>query len=653
MSGRTLNYRDDLQCRIIERRVIHFLNFMQLPETFGWRKIEEVFQKIHFLLFKGFKYYYLPFHHAKLMTLMIQKAQNTAKLKTKVAMQFVFSSILLAFPGLNIPAQNCIIKNVTIVDTENGALLESRDVLIEDGKITRVETAIPFIPEILIVPGEGKFLMPGMADAHIHFFQSGGLYTRPDAVDLRHLVPYEEEKAFGLTNAEDYLRRYLRLGITTVIDVGGPMTNFLVRDSIARTTVSPNVLVTGPLFSMISLPQYEEDPPIIKITSEQEADALFDKILPLKPDFIKIWYIAGPNLPATENFPIVKYIAEKTHAHGLKLTVHATELNTAKLAVEAGADILVHSVGDEEIPVNIIQLWKEKNITYIPTLIVSSGYYSVFTGRLPHHAQDLKWANPFVYETLMDPEDMTQEEMPAVLKRNRSSQLLLEEFTGDDIWNANLVNLFRAGVNVATGTDAGNIGTMHASSYIQELEAMQKAGLTNTEILKASTINVARAFGKDHLWGSIEQGQIADLLLLSKNPLESLQHLESIEIVFKNGKILPVDSILVESPEAVVQRQVNAYNARRIDAFLDTYAENIEIFELQGNRMMAGKEEMRARYAGLFKNTPNLYCDIENRIINGNTIIYKEKVRMGDRIMHVVAIYEVEDGKIRRVTFVE
>jgi len=88
-------------------------------------------------------------------------------------------------------------------------------------------------------------------------------------------------------------------------------------------------------------------------------------------------------------------------------------------------------------------------------------------------------------------------------------------------------------VNVATGTDAGNISTMHASSYLQELEAMQKAGLTNAEILKASTINAAIGFGKEQQWGSIEKGKLADLVLLDKNPLESLQHLNSIEIIFE------------------------------------------------------------------------------------------------------------------------
>ena len=550
-------------------------------------------------------------------------------------------------------AQDCLIQNVTIVDTRTGQSVQGQDVLIQNGLIQNIGKVIDIPEAITIVDGSVKYLMPGMADAHIHFFQSGGLYTRPDAVDLRQKVPYEKEKAFGMGNAADYLRRYLRLGITTVIDVGGPITNFLVRDSIAKTTESPNVLVTGPLFSMIGLSEFGEDPPIIKITNEQEADALFQKMLPFQPDFIKIWYIAAPDLPAEQNFPLVKYIAEKTHQYGLKLTVHATELNTAKLAVEAGADILVHSVFDEEIPTDVIRSWKDKNITYIPTLIVSAGYYGAFSGMLPHHPQDLAWSNPFAYGTLTDPEGMTEAEMPERLQRSRMNRTPLSEYAPDKTANMNLVNLFKAGVNVATGTDAGNIGTMHASSYFQELEAMQKAGLSNTEILKASTINVARGFGKDHLWGSIEEGKIADLVLMSKNPIDSLQNLNSIEIVFKNGKILYADSIVDETPEAIVQRQLNAYNARNMDAFLDTYSDDIEVYEFNDNRIFNGIEELRMGYEELFKNVSNLYCAIENRIVMGNTIIDKEKVRIGEDTIRGVTIYEVDGGKIKRVTFVQ
>jgi hypothetical protein len=371
-----------------------------------------------------------------------------------------------------------------------------------------------------------------------------------------------------------------------------------------------------------------------------------------KPDFIKIWYIANAANPPEKNFTLVKYIADKTHANGLKLAVHATELKTAGLAVDAGADILVHSVDDELVTDGFIQKLKARSVTLIPTLIVSINYYRSFSGMLPHHPQDLYWANPFTYGSLTDPEAMDTASMPAAIRRLRKTGIPESEKKSMEIMQANLKKLYAAGINIASGTDAGNIGTMHASSYLQELEAMQQAGLSNAQILKASTINVATAFGKEKSWGSIEKGKQADLVLLAKNPLEALQNLDSIIIVFKDGKKFLADSILHESPEAIVQRQVNAYNARNINAFMDTYSDDVELYDFPATLSTKGKEAMRKNYEGIFKEVPNLYCEIEKRIVIGNKIIDKEKVRLGNQTLEGIAIYEVEKGKIRKVTFI-
>ena len=280
-------------------------------------------------------------------------------------------------------------------------------------------------------------------------------------------------------------------------------------------------------------------------------------------------------------------------------------------------------------------------------------YTKSLSGRLPHHPQDLAWANAFAYGSLSDPEAMDTATMPPVLKMLRKTGIPATGNKGDSIPAINLVNLVRGGVNVAAGTDAGNIGTMHASSFIQELEAMQNAGLTNAEIIKTSTINAAIGFGKEQQWGSIEKGRMADLVLLDKNPLESLQNLNAINTIFKNGKRLSPDTIVVETVEAVVQRQLNAYNARNIDAFLDTYADDIEIYDFRSNQPEKGKEIMRKNYGEMFKQIPNLYCAIEKRIVIGNKVIDEEKVRAGNKTIHAVAVYEIENGKIKRVTFMQ
>ncbi len=564
---------------------------------------------------------------------------------------FCFLVFILFFRSVT--AQQIVISNVNLVEVKTGKIIPGQSVIINNERIEQTGPAkkIKSPAGAQIIDGSGKYLMPGMTDAHIHFCQSGGLYTRPDIIDLRNKVPYEKEKAFGLNNAIDYLHRYLRLGITTVIDVGGPMTNFTIRDSIAKTVFAPNILVTGPLFSMVDREQLGSDGPIVKVVSNAEADALFEKMLPQKPDFIKIWYISNAAMPAEKNFPLVKYIAERTHAAGLKLAVHATQLKTAQLAVEAGADILVHSIDDEVAPDEFVKTILQNRVTYIPTMIVMGGYYQVFTGELQNHSQDLAWANPFAYGTITDPEAFHSSALPAVLKKFRAEGMPASRGKADSIMAVNLGKFSKAGINIATGTDAGNVGTFHASSYLQELEAMQKAGLPIAEIIKSSTINPAIGFGKEKEWGSIEKGKIADMLLLQQNPLESLQHLGSIEYLFKNGKLIKPDSLIAASPEAIVQRQLNAYNARDIKAFMDTYSDDIELYNFPNQLIGKGMESIK-KYESFFTNTPNLYCEIEKRIVIGNKVIDHEKVRAGKDSFSAVAVYEVENGKIKKVTFI-
>lgn len=552
--------------------------------------------------------------------------------------------------------QSTILKDVNIIDVESKKIRKEMSVIITHDKISGIDkfSRIKVSSNDTVIDAKGKYLMPGLIDAHIHFFQSGGLYTRPDALDFRTEFPYSKEIEFAKNNASDYLKRYLRLGITTVMDVGGPFWNFVIRDSVARNMTAPNVLVTGPLFSMVDRPKLDEgDPPIIKVSDKKDIDALFEKMLPYQPDFIKVWYIVTKETPPRKTFPLVKYIGDLCRKNNLLLAVHATQLETAKLAVEAGANILVHSIEDQIIPKSFISTLQKQKVTYIPTLTVSNGYTRTFTGYLNHKRQDLDWANPFAYSSLMDLEKIDSLTWPAYLRRIYKKKQPVVYNAVDSIMKVNLENLNKKGINIATGTDAGNIGTFHASSYLQELEAMEEANLSNWDIIVSSTINPAKGFGISDKTGSVKTGKQADLLLLNKNPLEDIRNLNAIELVFTSGILLYPDSILVETPEQIVQRQVNAYNARNVEAFLSTYATDIELYNAQGELMMKGHDQLRTAYADLLRRTPDLYCEIENRMVINNKVIDKEKVRINEEYVYSVAVYEVSNGKIVKVNFLK
>jgi imidazolonepropionase-like amidohydrolase len=564
--------------------------------------------------------------------------------------------LVLSFLPATLLAQEnyTLISNTNVVGVSSGRLLTETSVLIKDGLIEDVfkNKKFKLPPGTVVIDGATKYVIPGMTDAHIHFSQSGGLYTRPDAFDFTHMVPYALEREETFNNAEDFLRRYLRMGVTTVADVGGPLSNFKIRESFNSKSVSPTVLVTGPLFSMVDdKPLDNGDPIIIKTTTIEAADSLLDKLLPLKPDYIKIWYIVRPELPAEKTLPVVKHIAKRTHDAKLKLAVHATQLNTAELAVDAGADILVHSVDDEVVTDRFIKKLVSKNVSYIPTLVVYDGYYRTLYGSLLNYPRDLYFANPFVYSSLSDPAHFNDKDLPERMKQARSMKTRPANIYGraDSVMALNLKKLFDAGVNVVAGTDAGNVGTMHATSFIRELEAMRRAGLSNAAVLKTATLNSAECFQQNS--GAIVKGKKADLVVLRQNPLDNISNLNAVEYVIKSGKVLRADTLIQETPEMLIQRQLNAYNARNLEAFLDTYADDVKLYDFPDSLIGSGKEKMKAMYGDFFKTAANLHCEIVDRIKLGNTIIDHERVRFNDKVINAVAIYEVSGGKIVRVTF--
>src|SRR4030095_13741938 len=191
----------------------------------------------------------------------------------------------------------------------------------------------------------GKWIIPGLIDAHVHFSQSGGLYTRPDIIDLRSRRPYEKELEAIRERLPYAFERYLASGITGVVDCGGPMWNFDVRDIASKTKRAPRVAVAGPLISTYLPPTTPtDDPDIVTPNSPAEARDLVRRQLDRRPDLIKLWWVRRPGDNLDRQVEIMSAAIEESKSRGIRVAVHATELETAKAALRAGADILVHSV---------------------------------------------------------------------------------------------------------------------------------------------------------------------------------------------------------------------------------------------------------------------------------------------------------------------
>ena len=573
-------------------------------------------------------------------------------MQRSITKALVALSVLL-LTGLAADAKTTAYLGATLFDGTGADPVVNAVVLVEGERIVRVgkrsEVALP--DDATIVDLTGKWIVPGLVDAHVHFFQSAGLYTRPDIVDRRTQRPYAEEMAFINERLDETFRRHLASGTTAVVDVGGGYWNFEVRDKTRNMTLAPRTAVAGPLISTVSRPQMDMgDPPIVKANSSKAARAMVQDQLKYEPDLVKIWYIVSSDGDYTDNLDLVRATIEEAHSGGVRVAVHATSLEAARASVEVGADILVHSVSDQPVDQEFVELVKQRGTIYTTTLIVREGYAEVLGGNVDLLDVEKRLGDPGVIKTWSELYGPADDEVLRESGARRTERLERQM----PLMQANLKAMQDGGAIVAAGTDAGNIGTLHGPSIHRELRLMVEAGLSPREVLIAATRNAARVFAREPEFGTLESGKLADMLILNADPLGDIVNLERIDRVVKGGEVLNPRALLPPSPEYVVQRQVEAYNARDIDAFLSFYAEDVKIARLPlGEVSYDGREAMRPRYSRLFEKNPELNCTIVNRTVHGNWVVDQEFVSgVKDRPrIRAVAIYEVRDGLIQNVWF--
>ncbi len=428
-------------------------------------------------------------------------------------------------PGTPAPALAFV--GATALDGLGGEL-EDATVLVEGGMIRSVgpreTTSVPEGYEVIDV--RGRFLTPGLVDTHVHYSQTGWADGRPDAFDVREDFPYAATMAELERHPERFHRAFLRSGITSVLDCGGyPWTRGMAAETTGQAE-APRVSAAGPLLaswvpSQLRLPAQSQFILMQDVQSVTEAVATQ---VAHGSDVIKVWLVLVDRSLA-ELAPLVHAAGEAARAHGVPLIVHATQLEAARVAVAAGAQLLVHSVEDQALDEAFVQACLASGVSYCPTLIVSEGYQRLATGEWPEHLREsLGRVSPWVAERVNTPYP-TRATSPA----RRSAAAARRE-----IMAANLLRLAEAGVPVVLGTDAGNPLTLHGPSVVEELQAMSDAGLSASQVLRASTSDAARAIGQS-AYGCLARGYVANMLVLEEDPRADVRRLGRPLWVLRNG----------------------------------------------------------------------------------------------------------------------
>jgi imidazolonepropionase-like amidohydrolase len=316
-----------------------------------------------------------------------------------------------------------------------------------------------------------------------------------------------------------------------------------VRDHANASNDAPHLAAVGPLIATHPSPELESsDSPVVVIDSVESARDIVRRVLARRPDLIKILWVFEHGDDLDRQSEIVRAAIEESHARGVRVGAHALELTTAKAALRAGADILVHSVEDVPVDAEFLGLLKERDVPYIPTLAVLEGYYKVFgqNGKsIPMTDIDRRLGDPIVIQSWSDLLEIPIDQIDRTphFPRREKRPVMFD----------NLAKVAKSGARVAAGTDAGNIGTLHGSSIHREFELMAEAGMKPAEILVAATRNAAAVMGREADLGSIEKGKIADIVLLNADPTSNVKNLRKIYKVMKNGAFIDIDERMLSA----------------------------------------------------------------------------------------------------------
>jgi len=438
------------------------------------------------------------------------------------------------------PAPPRALTGATLIDGRGGAPVVNANVILRDGRIDCAGSAAQCpVPEGIDVTNvRGMWITPGLIDSHVHFSQTGWADGRPDALDVRAKHPYEQVEAGLKANPERFGRSYVCSGVTSVFDVGGYPWTLRLHDRFEKDTRVPHVVAAGPLLSTLDH--------WLNLAAERQFIALRDAesarngvryLAAQGSKAVKVWFIVRPDLPVEKSAPAVMAAGDEAHRRNLPLIVHATGLAEAKAALRAGANVLVHSVEDQPVDQEFLDLAKKNGTIVIPTLTVLDGYMRMFRGVIDRKAPAVDDPNGCVDRGTLAKVAETATVDPSLFPAERlvPRQQRAERFTR--VTRANLKTLVSAGIPIATGTDAGNPLTLHGPAIYAEMEAMQAAGMTPMQVIVASTATASRAMGMEKEVGTVEKGKDADLIILAADPAADVANFRKIRYVVRSGVV--------------------------------------------------------------------------------------------------------------------
>ena len=405
------------------------------------------------------------------------------------------------------------IHNGTLIDGNGSAPVTDAAVLLRENKIQAVGRKMDMMlpdAEITMMDAGGGFILPGFIDTHVHLAFEG--------IDImrRLATPF----SFRFYEVMEHMERTIKAGVTTVRDAGGAdlgMKQAVEKGLILgpRMQISISILtITGGhgdgwMPSGVDFTVFSGYPgvPNGRCDGVEEVRRKVREILRAGAEVIKVCSTGGVLSPTdhpefTQFTPeeLAVMVQEATYRRGIKVMSHAQGTEGVKNAIRAGIHSIEHGIYlDDEC----LELMLQHDTYLVPTLLAPVAVLEAgeTTGTMP------EWGVRKAKEVI-------------------------------EIHSESISRAYKAGVNIAMGTDAG---VMPHGTNLRELGLMCQIGMSPMESLVATTKVAASCLGWEDQVGTVEVGKLADIIVTKENPLADIRSLESVEnivLVLKDGRVV-------------------------------------------------------------------------------------------------------------------
>lgn len=395
----------------------------------------------------------------------------------------------------DMPGGTILLKNARIITMKGEQIIEKGDLLIEKNRITAIGSSgsVNSPVNAHVIDCAGKTVVPGFVDVHSHMWPYWGLHKNQAWV-------YSANLAYGVTTTRDP-----QTATTDVLTYGDMVE--------AGQIVGPRIYSTGPGvgYWMYNLKDLDQTRRILKQYSKYYNTKTIKMYL-TGNRLHRQWVITAAKeqqlMPTTEG--------------GLDFKLNMTNLFDGYPGHE-------HSLPIYPLYKDVTKTIAESKMTVTPTLLVSYGgpwaenYY--FENESPTYDPKLNYFTPY-------------EELAEKSRRRNQGWFRPEEHVFQK--HAETMNSI---VKQGGLAGVGSHGQLQGLGYHWELWSIQSGGMSNHDALKVATIKGAEAIGLDKDLGSLEEGKLADIVILDKNPLENIRHTNTIRYVIMNGRVYQGDTL--------------------------------------------------------------------------------------------------------------